>query len=68
MAQKRFVMVSVPSDVDERLQAFQQRIAAKRGVEITKVSKGGETLRVLLAVVEAAEQLDAPSPDTTTAK
>ena len=59
MAQS-FVTYAIPLDVDVRLQTFRARIAANRGVEITKVSKSGDTLRALLAVVEAAEQLGAP--------
>ncbi len=56
MAQS-YVPYQVPSDVDERLQMFRARIAAKRGVKVTQVSKSGDTLRALLAVVEATEQL-----------
>ena len=59
MAQS-FVPYGVPTDVDERIKQFQARIAAKRGVPVTQVSKAGDTLRALLSVVEATEQLGAP--------
>lgn len=55
-----FITYSVPADVDERVQKFRVRIAAKRGVPVSKVSVSGDTLRALLAVVEAADQLGAP--------
>jgi len=62
MAQN-YVPYQVPADVDQRVQLFRERIAAKRGVSVTKVSKAGDTLRALLAVVEAAEQLSASQPE-----
>ena len=63
MAQQNYVPYQVPADVDRRVQLFRERIAAKRGVSVTKVSKAGDTLRALLAVVEAAEQLSASQPE-----
>lgn len=60
---KSFVTYSVPTDVDARVRRFQARLAAKRGVSVTKVSKAGDTLEALLAVVEAAEQLSAAHSD-----
>lgn len=63
MAQQNYVPYQVPADVDQRVQLFRERIAAKRGVSVTKVSKAGDTLRALLAVVEAAEQLSAAQPE-----
>jgi hypothetical protein len=63
MAQQNYVPYQVPADVDQRVQMFRERIAAKRGVSVTKVSKAGDTLRALLAVVEAAEQLSASQPE-----
>lgn len=56
MAQN-YVPYQVPDDVDERVKRFQQRIAAKRGVEVHRVSKSGDALRYVLAMAEAAEQL-----------
>ena len=56
MAQN-YVPYQVPADVDQRVQMFRERIAAKRGVSITKVSKSGDVLRALLAMAESAEML-----------
>ena len=61
MAQN-YVPYQVPADVDQRVQMYRERIAAKRGVSITKVSKAGDVLRALLAVAESAEQLGASQP------
>ncbi len=61
MAQN-YVPYQVPADVDQRVQMYRERIAAKRGVSITKVSKSGDVLRALLAVAESAEQLGASQP------
>ena len=63
MAQS-YVPYQVPADVDQRLQLFRARIAAKRGVSITKVSKSGDVLRALLAMAESAEQLGVLSTAT----
>jgi hypothetical protein len=63
MAQQNYVPYQVPADVDQRLRVYRDRIAAKRGVAVTKVSVSGDTLRALLAVVEAAEQLSASQPE-----
>ena len=56
MAQN-YVPYQVPADVDQRVQMFRERIAANRGVSITKVSKSGDVLRALLAMAESAEML-----------
>ena len=57
MAQQNYVQYQVPHDVDRRLREYQARIAANRGVSITKVSRSGDVLRALLAIAESAEQL-----------
>ena len=64
---KSYVPYQVPRDVDERLRLLQERIAARRGVSVTKVSRSGETLRVLLAMADAAEPF-ATLPATDAAK
>jgi len=51
------VPYQVPADVDQRLEAIRQRIAAVRGVPAHRVTKSGETMRYVLAMAEAAEQL-----------
>ncbi len=51
------VPYQVPADVDQRLEAIRQRIAAVRGVPVHRVTKSGETMRYVLAMAEAAEQL-----------
>ena len=61
MAQN-YVPYQVPADVDQRVQMYRERIAANRGVSITKVSKSGDVLRALLAMAESAEQLGASQP------
>ena len=39
------------------MQMFRERIAANRGVSITKVSKSGDVLRALLAMAESRKML-----------
>ena len=64
MAQQNYVPYQVPADVDQRVQMLRERIAANRGVSITKVSKSGDVLRALLAMAESAEQLGVLSTAT----
>lgn len=53
-----YVPYQVPGDVDEQIKARQRRIAERRGVKLTMVSKSGDVLRELLELAHAAEQLN----------
>ena len=57
MNEKTYVNYMVPPDVDARIQARRARIAERRGIRLTKVTKSGDVLRELLAIAEAAELL-----------
>jgi len=52
-----YVPYQVPQDVDEQIRRHQARIAQKRGVRLTLVSKSGDVLRDLLAIADAAEAM-----------
>ena len=55
---KTYVPWQVPGTNDERVQAIRERLAAQRGVPVTKVSKSGDVLAYLLDMTEAAEALN----------
>lgn len=55
--ENEFVVYKVPADVHRRVVARQQRIAAMRGVELTKVTRSGDALRWALDLADAAELL-----------
>lgn len=57
MNEKTYVNYMVPPDVDARIQARRIRIAERRGVRLTKVTKSGDVMRELLAIADAAELL-----------
>ena len=58
MEQNEFVVYRVPADVHRRVVERQQRIAAMRGVELTKVTRSGDALRWALDLADAAEALN----------
>ncbi len=53
-----FVVYRVPADVHRRVVERQRRIAAMRGVELTKVTRSGDALRWALDLADAAEALN----------
>lgn len=55
---KGYVPWQTPRQNDERVQAIRERLAAQRGVPVTKVSKSGDVLAYLLDMTEAAEALN----------
>ena len=55
---KEYVPWQTPRQNDERVQAIRERLAAQRGVPVTKVSKSGDVLAYLLDMTEAAEALN----------
>ena len=55
---KEYVPWQTPRQNDERVQAIRERLAAQRGVPVTKVSKSGDVLAYLLDMTEAAELLN----------
>lgn len=57
MNQKLYVPYQTPGDVDERILAFQERLARQRGLPLTKVSKSGDVMRYVLDLAELAESM-----------
>jgi predicted O-methyltransferase YrrM len=55
---KEYVPWQTPRQNDDRVQAIRERLAAQRGVPVTKVSKSGDVLAYLLDMTEAAELLN----------
>ena len=55
---KEYVPWQTPRQNDERVQAIRERLAVRRGVPVTKVSKSGDVLAYLLDMTEAAEALN----------
>ncbi len=55
---KTYVPWQTPRENDERVQAIRERLAARRGVPVTKISKSGDVLAYLLDMTEAAEALN----------
>ena len=55
---KEYVSWQTPRQNDERVRAIRERLAAQRGVPVTKVSKSGDVLAYLLDMTEAAELLN----------
>jgi len=55
---KEYVPWQTPKENDARVQAIRERLAARRGVPVTKVSKSGDVLAYLLDMTEAAELLN----------
>ncbi len=55
---REYVPWQTPRQNDERVQAIRERLAAQRGVPVTKVSKSGDVLAYLLDMTEAAELLN----------
>lgn len=55
---KKYVPWQTPKENDARVQAIRERLAARRGVPVTKVSKSGDVLAYLLDMTEAAELLN----------
>lgn len=63
---KKYVHWLTPDKNDERVQAIRERLAAQRGVPVTKISKSGDVLAYLLDMTEAAELLNIqPTSDPT---
>ena len=54
-ATKEYVPWQTPRQNDVRVQAIRERLAAQRGVPVTKISKSGDVLAYLLDIAEAAE-------------
>ena len=52
---KEYVPWQTPRQNDVRVQAIRERLAAQRGVPVTKISKSGDVLAYLLDIAEAAE-------------
>lgn len=55
---REYVPWQTPRQNDERVQVIRERLAAQRGVPVTKVSKSGDVLAYLLDMTEAAELLN----------
>ena len=58
MNNKTYFQWQVPEPNETRVRAIQERLAARRGVPVTKVSKSGDVLAYLLDMTEAAEALN----------
>jgi hypothetical protein len=58
-----YVAYKVPADVDALIYRHQVKIAQRRGVKLTKVTKSGDVLREVLRLADVAESLTA-SGDT----
>jgi len=54
-ATREYVPWQTPRQNDVRVQAIRERLAAQRGVPVTKISKSGDVLAYLLDIAEAAE-------------
>jgi len=55
---KEYVPWQTPRHNDERVQAIRERLAARRDVPVTKISKSGDVLAYLLDMTDAAEALN----------
>ena len=55
---REYVPWQTPRQNDERVQVIRERLAAQRGVPVTKVSKSGDVLAYLLDMTDAAEALN----------